>query len=143
MQDEAAHSTAIPREKLRRSEAAAYAHRRLGQPVSVNTLRAWAIPYKQIGRDAVYEVADLNRFIEERLANAPVRGAGVRRELAAMFRERFELLRRGVEDEGEARLRAIEFTTRAAQARFSCGLEQAKQVVAAALAARAKSKEPA
>jgi hypothetical protein len=69
MQDEA------PRERLRRSEAAAYARQRLGQSVKVNTLRAWPIPYRQIGRDAVYEIADLDRFIDARLAAAPVRRA--------------------------------------------------------------------
>jgi hypothetical protein len=58
MQDEA------PRERLRRSEAAAYARRRLGQSVKISTLRSWPIPYRQIGRDAVYEISDLDRFIE-------------------------------------------------------------------------------
>ena len=69
MQDEA------PRARLRRSEAAAYARRRLGQSVKVNTLRNWPIPYRQVGRDAVYEISDLDRFIEARLAAAPLRRA--------------------------------------------------------------------
>ena len=69
MQDES------PPERLRRSEAAAYARRRLGQSVKPNTLRSWPVPYKQIGRDAVYELADLDRFIDARLAAAPVRRA--------------------------------------------------------------------
>jgi hypothetical protein len=69
MQDEA------PRERLRRAEAAAYARQRLGQSVKVNTIRAWPIPYRQIGRDAVYEISDLDCFIDARLAAAPVRRA--------------------------------------------------------------------
>jgi hypothetical protein len=64
-----------PRERLRRAEAADYARRRLGQSVRVNTLRSWPIPYRQVGRDAIYEISDLDRFIEARLAAAPVRRA--------------------------------------------------------------------
>jgi hypothetical protein len=64
-----------PRERLRRAKAANYARRRLGQSVRVNTLRSWPIPYRQIGRDAVYELADLDRFIDARLAAAPQRRA--------------------------------------------------------------------
>jgi hypothetical protein len=67
-----------PGERLRRAEAAAYARRRLGQSVRINTLRSWPIPYRQIGRDAVYEICDLDRFIEARLAAAPVRRAPAR-----------------------------------------------------------------
>ena len=78
MQDE------IPPERLRRSEAAAYARRRLGQSVKVNTLRSWPIPYRQVGRDAVYEISDLDRFIDARLAAAPRRRAPI--DLAAIYR---------------------------------------------------------
>ena len=61
----------IPRERLRRPEAAAYCQRRLGQSVKPNTLRGWAVAYRQIGRDAVYELVDLDRlFIDVRLAAA-------------------------------------------------------------------------
>jgi hypothetical protein len=65
--------TEIPRERLRRPEAADYCRRRLGQSVKINTLRTWPIPYRQIGRDAVYEIADLDRFIDARLKIALVR----------------------------------------------------------------------
>jgi hypothetical protein len=75
MQDEAIDPAEIPRERLRRAEAAAYARRRLGQSVKVNTLRSWPIPYRQVGRDAVYEISDLDRFIDARLAAAPLRRA--------------------------------------------------------------------
>jgi hypothetical protein len=61
------------RERLRRSEAAVYARDRLGQTVTTHTLRTWPVPYKVLGRDAVYEVSDLDRFIEARLAGAAVR----------------------------------------------------------------------
>ena len=80
MQDEAPDPDEIPRERLRRSEAAAYAHRRLGQSVKVNTLRSWPIRYRQVGRDAVYEIVDLDLFIDERLAAAPVRRSPIDRQ---------------------------------------------------------------
>ena len=76
MQSEATDPTDIPRERLRRPEAADYCQRRLGQSVKPNTLRGWAVPYRQLGRDAVYEVSDLDRFIDARLAAADVRLAG-------------------------------------------------------------------
>ena len=41
-----------------------------------NTLRGWLVPYRQIGRDAVYELSDLDRFIDARLVAADVRLAG-------------------------------------------------------------------
>jgi hypothetical protein len=84
MQDEA------PRERLRRSEATAYARRRLGQSVKANTLRAWPIPYKQIGRDAVYEIADLDKFIDARLAAAPARRAPAPRSLSPIDEGRID-----------------------------------------------------
>jgi hypothetical protein len=136
MQDEA------PRERLRRSEAAAYASRRLGQSVKVNTLRSWPITYRQVGRDAVYELADLNRFIEARLAAAPVRRApGGQRigapDSAAVYETRRKLL---VGDVGpdEAHLRAIEFAVGEYRRRTGADFETAK---AAVLAAIAKAKE--
>ena len=76
MQSEATDPTDIPRERLRRPEAADYCQRRLGQSVKPNTLRGWRVPYRQVGRDAVYELADLDRFIDARLAAADVRLAG-------------------------------------------------------------------
>jgi hypothetical protein len=80
--------TEIPRERLRRPEAAVYCARRLGQSVKVNTLRTWSIAYRQVGRDAVYEIVDLDRFIDERLKAAPRRrppaGQQPRKPLAAL-----------------------------------------------------------
>ena len=76
MQSETPDPAEIPRERLRRPEAAAYCQRRLGQSVKPNTLRDWAVPYRQLGRDAVYELVDLDRFIDARLAAAAVRNPG-------------------------------------------------------------------
>jgi hypothetical protein len=61
------------RRRLTRSEAAAYMSERADQHISPDTLRGWPVPYRQLGRDAMYEIADLDRFIEERFAAAPVR----------------------------------------------------------------------
>jgi|ERR1700722_8993545 hypothetical protein len=98
MQDEATDPTVVPRQRLRRSEAAAYARRRLGQSVKPNTLRSWPVPYKQIGRDAVYELADLDRFIDARLAAAPVRRAPI--DPAAIYEKRQRRRRRGSSEGG-------------------------------------------
>ena len=125
MQDEA------PSERLRRSEAAAYARRRLGQSVKPNTLRAWPVPYKQIGRDAVYELADLDRFIDARLAAAPVRRAPI--DPAAIYEKRRKLLVGNVSPD-EARLRAIEWTVKEYRCRVGADLETAKRAVLAAIA---------
>jgi hypothetical protein len=76
MQGEATDPAEVPRVRLRRSAAANYLHQRLGQNVSPNTLRSWPISYKQLGRDAVYELVDLDAFIDERLKAAPVRRSG-------------------------------------------------------------------
>jgi hypothetical protein len=78
MQDETPNSVEVPVERLRRVEAAAYARKRLGQSVKVNTLRTWPIPYKQLGRDAVYELKDLDAFIDARLAGAARRVPGLK-----------------------------------------------------------------
>jgi hypothetical protein len=130
MQDEA------PRERLRRSEAAAYARRRLGQSVKVNTLRSWPIPYRQVGRDAVYEISDLDHFIDARLAAAPRRRAPGS-DLAAVYETRRKLLVGNVGAD-EARLRAVEWAVNEYRRCTGAGLEEAKQAVRAAIA---KAKE--
>src|SRR5580692_5061268 len=124
MQDDA------PRERLRRSEAAAYARRRLGQSVKPNTLRNWPVPYKQIGRDAVYELADLDRFIDARLAAAPVRRAPI--DPAAIYEKRRKLLV-GKVGADEAHLRAVEWAVNEYRRCAGTGFEEAKQAVRAAI----------
>jgi hypothetical protein len=125
--------TEIPRERLRRAEAADYARRRLGQSVKVNTLRSWPISYRQIGRDAVYELADLDRFIDERLAAAPRRGPAP--DFAGMYRERLRLS--GLDaHQAESKLRALEHVVGACCRHYGCSLEAAKRMVTSAIAAR-------
>jgi hypothetical protein len=130
MQDDA------PRERLRRSEAAAYARRRLGQSVKPNTLRSWPVPYKQIGRDAVYELADLDRFIDARLAAAPVRRAPI--DPAAIYEKRRKLLVGNVGAD-EAHLRAVEWSINEYRRCAGADFETAKRAVRAAIA-KAKDK---
>jgi hypothetical protein len=139
MQDETPNSVEVPVERLRRVEAAAYARKRLGQSVKVNTLRTWPIRYRQIGRDAVYEIADLDAFIDQRLAVAPLRRAGPAPDFAAMFEERRRLLA-GNGSEEEARLRSFEFVVNAHRAHFGADLETSKRAVTSALAEAAKLK---
>ena len=91
MQGETTDPTEIPRRRLRRAEAADYCRRRLGQSVKVNTLRSWPIRYRQVGRDAVYELVDLDRFIDERLAAAPVRRSPVERQTLPKERKSTDL----------------------------------------------------
>jgi hypothetical protein len=129
MQDEA------PRERLRRSEAAAYARRRLGQSVKVNTLRSWPIPYRQVGRDAVYELADLDRFIEARLKAAPVRRAPI--DSAAIYERRRKLLVGNVGAD-EAHLRAVEWAVNEYRRCTGADFEAAKRGVLAAIAAKGR-----
>ena len=114
MQDE------TPPERLRRSEAAAYARRRLGQSVTPNTLRSWPVPYRQVGRDAVYEISDLDRFIDARLAAAPRRRAPI--DSAAVYESRRRLLAQ----HGEGRLRALEAVVLACSRDRNCSLDEGK-----------------
>ena len=125
MQDE------TPPERLRRSEAAAYARRRLGQCVTPNTLRCWPVPYRQIGRDAVYEISDLDRFIDARLAAAPVRRAPI--DPAAVYETRRKLLVGNVGAD-EAHLRAVEWAVNEYRRCAGADFETAKRVVQAAIA---------
>ena len=62
--------------RLRRAAAAVYFGRRLGKDVRVNTIRVWPIRYRQVGRDAIYEIADLDAFADAKIAAAPRRRAG-------------------------------------------------------------------
>jgi hypothetical protein len=71
MSDRTLHSR-----RLNRVSSARYLAELLGRPVSPNTLRMWDIRRRQVGRDSVYEVPDLDAFAEARLAAAPERGAG-------------------------------------------------------------------
>ena len=66
-------SIAVARARLARRAAAAYLGARMGKNVSVNTIRAWAVRYRVVGRDAVYEIADLDDFADAQLAAASVR----------------------------------------------------------------------
>ena len=61
------------RRRLKRKAACAFLAERLGAGVSPAWIRRQAIPYVQIGRDASYGEADLERFIEQRLSAAPTR----------------------------------------------------------------------
>jgi hypothetical protein len=70
---EAVDKSELQRKRMRRAAAAAYLTDRLGPNVSPNTLRNWPIPYKLTGRDATYDVRDLDTFAETRLAAAAVR----------------------------------------------------------------------
>jgi hypothetical protein len=123
------------RERLRRSDAADYVQEQLGRPVSPNKLRVWPIPYKLDGRDAIYEVSDLDLFIRERLAAAPKRRVP-ELDWAALYRERLELLRRDV-DENEARARAYEYAVRIFAKHHGCNFEIEKRLVRTAIAAAA------
>jgi hypothetical protein len=136
----------LPRERLRRAEAAAYARRRLGQSVKVNTLRSWPIPYRQVGRDAVYELSDLDRFIDARLAAAPLRRAPLRErqetamarttesesDWAGVYNERRKSLASLGAD--EANFRSFDFVVAVCRERCGCDLETAKAMVRNAIA---------
>jgi hypothetical protein len=69
-------SIEVARARLSRRPAAAYLGAKMGKPVSVNTIRVWKIPYRVVGRDAVYEVVDLDKFADAKLAGAAVRHPG-------------------------------------------------------------------
>jgi hypothetical protein len=132
MQDETPNYVEVPVERLRRHEAAAYARRRLGQSVKVNTLRTWPIPYRLVGRDAVYEIADLDRFIDARLEGAARRRPGPTPDFVAMFEERRRLIA-GNGSEEEARLRALEYVAGVASRHFGCDPQTAVNLVRAKL----------
>ena len=57
-------SIEVARARLSRRPAAAYLGAKMGKPVSVNTIRVWKIPYRVVGRDAVYEIVDLDKFAD-------------------------------------------------------------------------------
>jgi hypothetical protein len=142
MARETVDKSEITRQRLRRAAAAAYLTDKLGPTISPNTLRSWPIAYKQLGRDATYEIRDLDAFAEARIAAAAVRRAGPSPDFAALYEERRRLLipEQGV-DEGT--LRARDYVIRAYQDQFKASLEDAKRTVMAAIAAGAKPKETA
>lgn len=139
MRDVISEPIAVSRQRLRRAEAADYCRLRLGQSVRLNTLRGWPISYRQVGRDAVYELKDLDAFIDARLAAAPRRRAGPTPDFASMFEERRRLLA-GNGSAEEARLRAFEFVVNAHRSHFGADLETSKKAVANAIAEAAKLK---
>ena len=61
---------------MARNAAAAYLGAKMGKNVSVNTIRIFPIPYRQIGRDAVYEISDLDAFVDGKIATAQTRILG-------------------------------------------------------------------
>jgi hypothetical protein len=134
MQDQPAPAP-IPPERLRRAEAAAYLRAKLGQNVSPNTLRSWPIRYRQLGRDAVYEVRDLDAFSTARIAAAPERSA----DLGRVFRGRLRLLR-GDLAEDEAQRRAHEYVVRLYMARHGSGIDDANKAVRGILAQQKRTK---
>jgi hypothetical protein len=129
----------ISRQRLRRVAAAAYLADKLGPNVSPNTLRGWRIPYKQLGRDATYDVRDLDAFAEARLNGAAVRRAGAASDFAVLYEERRRLIA-GNGSEEEARLRAFEFVVNAYRAHFGADLETSKRAVTDAIGAATKLK---
>jgi hypothetical protein len=64
---------AVTRARLSRRPAAVYLGAKMGKNVSVNTIRVWGIPYRNVGRDSIYEIRDLDDFADAQLAAAPVR----------------------------------------------------------------------
>ncbi len=128
MAKEAIDKSEITRQRLRRVAAAAYLTDKLGPNVSPNTLRSWPIPYKQLGRDATYEVRDLDAFAEARIAGATVRRAGPAPDFAALYEERRRLIA-GNGSEEEARLRALEYTAGVASKHYGCDIGTAARLV--------------
>ena len=139
MQDETPNSVEVPVERLRRVEAAAYARKRLGQSVKVNTLRLGQLGTGKSAGTRFMKSPISMLSSTARLAVAPLRRAGPAPDFAAMFEERRRLLA-GNGSEEEARLRAFEFVVNAHRAHFGADLETSKRAVADALAEAAKSK---
>ena len=50
--------------------------RRWGNPFQSTRFEFWKVPYRVVGRDAVYEVVDLDKFADAKLAGAAVRHPG-------------------------------------------------------------------
>ena len=96
-------SIEVARARLSRRPAAAYLGAKMGKPVSVNTIRVWKIPYRVVGRDAVYEIVDLDKFADAKVAAADVRlgrpAGAAEPESAAVFEERCRPLSGGVSPE--------------------------------------------
>lgn len=128
MARETVDKSEITRQRLRRAAAAAYLTDKLGPTISPNTLRSWPIAYKQLGRDATYEIRDLDAFAEARIAAAAVRRAGPSPDFAALYEERRRLIA-GNGSEEEARLRALEYTAGVASKHYGCDIGTAARLV--------------
>ena len=128
MPKEMVDKSEISRQRLRRVAAAAYLTDKLGPNVSPNTLRSWPIPYKQLGRDATYEVRDLDAFADARLFAATVRRAGSAPDFPALYEERRRLIAGSVGDE-EAQPRALEHMAGIAARHYGCNIPTAARLV--------------
>jgi hypothetical protein len=68
-QDQLGASQTKTDERMRRRKAREYLERKLGRPVSDNTMiYTWRIPYFRDGRDSIYLKSTLDRFVAERIA---------------------------------------------------------------------------
>ena len=47
-----------------------------GEVPSIPAIRKWPVPYRQIGRKAIYQPDDVLAFLRKRFAEAPIRRAG-------------------------------------------------------------------
>lgn len=61
---------------LDRPGVARFAGQVTGEVPSIPAIRKWPIPYRQIGRKAIYQPDDVLAFLRKRFAEAPVRRAG-------------------------------------------------------------------
>jgi hypothetical protein len=118
----------LTRKRLRRAAAAAYLSDKLGPTISPNTMRSWGIPYKVTGRDATYEVRDLDVFVEARLASAAARLPGSAPDLAHTFEERRQLLAGDCSEE-ETKLLALGYAAGIASAHYRCSAPTAVRLV--------------
>jgi hypothetical protein len=68
--------------RLTRKAAARTLSEMLGVPLSVRTLRRLALPYRMIGREAVYLASDLEAYALQKFASAPIRQAAPEKRTA-------------------------------------------------------------
>ena len=77
--------------------------RRWVNPFQSTRFEFWKIPYRVVGRDAVYEIVDLDKFADAKVAAADVRlgrpAGAAEPESAAVFEERCRPLSGGVSPE--------------------------------------------
>lgn len=69
-------------ELLTRKAAAQRMSELLGVPLSVRTLRRIPVPYRMIGREAVYLGSDLRAYAVRKFATTPVRQAAPEKQTA-------------------------------------------------------------